>query len=60
MWNLRTIILGFLSFFLEKQSTGIGHLNNISKEDKIKLAINSKLYNIEKYENINNLFLQKN
>ena len=59
MWNLKTIILGFFSFFLEKESTGIGHLSNISKDEKVKLANNSKLYNLEKLSNINNLFSTK-
>jgi ubiquitin-protein ligase len=27
MWNMKTIIMGFLSFFLEKKSSGIGHLD---------------------------------
>ena len=38
MWTIKTIILGFLSFFLEKSSSGIGHLTT-SIEEKNKYAI---------------------
>lgn len=44
IWNLRTIIMGFLSIFLEKGSTGIGHL--VSSDEVIKgFAAQSKMYN---------------
>lgn len=55
VWNLQTIILGFLSFFLEKQSSGIGHLVTTS-ENKKQLAENSKKYNVDKLNNILELF----
>ena len=44
MWNMKTIIMGFLSFFLEKKSTGIGHLV-ASTEDKQKIAKGSIEFN---------------
>lgn len=56
MWNLRTIILGFLSFFLEKQSTGIGHITIDDIEKKKKMAIHSKEYNITKLNEFYILF----
>jgi ubiquitin-protein ligase len=51
MWNIKTIILGFLSFFLEKKSIGIGHINsdiNIKKE----YATQSINFNKINYSNI--------
>ena len=44
MWNLRTIVLGFLSFFLDKKSSGIGHLNYTDLDKKF-FAGKSKEYN---------------
>jgi ubiquitin-protein ligase len=55
IWNLRTIILGFLSFFLEKESTGIGHINNSSLEKKI-FANTSKEYNLKNLSDIISMF----
>ena len=55
MWNLKTIVLGFLSFFLEKESTGIGHIkspDNIKKQ----YANESHNYNITKLNDIVKLF----
>lgn len=51
MWNLKTIILGFLSFFLEQKSNGIGHINSDNLIKK-KFAIESKCYNETNYNNI--------
>ena len=44
MWTIKTIILGFLSFFLEKTSSGIGHLTTDVSE-KISYALKSIEYN---------------
>lgn len=44
IWNLRTIIMGFLSIFLDKESKGIGHLEN-SREVIKDFASKSKKYN---------------
>ena len=55
MWNLRTIILGFLSFFLEKKSLGIGHISMSDNEKQI-LARQSKQYNINNLNEIYFLF----
>lgn len=44
MWNMKTIIMGFLSFFLEKSSTGIGHITT-TVEDKKKMAKDSIVFN---------------
>ena len=55
MWNIKTIILGFLSFFLEKESSGVGHLSN-TEECKKEYAIKSIEYNKNKLNKINQLF----
>jgi len=55
LWNIKTIILGFLSFFLEKISTGIGHIHN-SEEIKQEYAKNSKKYNQTKLKEFMDLF----
>lgn len=55
MWNLRTIIYGFLSFFLEKSSTGIGHLNT-TDQNKKSLALQSNHYNANNLRDILVLF----
>jgi ubiquitin-conjugating enzyme E2 J2 len=57
MWTIKTIILGFLSFFLEKKSSGIGHLTT-SIDDKKILANNSSDYNQKKFKLILDLFKQ--
>eukprot|EP01031_Cornospumella_fuschlensis_P025089 gene25089-30303_t len=44
IWTLKTIILGFLSFFLENSSRGIGHLTT-SASDKHALAAQSISFN---------------
>lgn len=44
MWNMKTIIMGFVSFFLEKHSTGIGHITT-SVEEKKTFAQQSIEYN---------------
>ncbi len=44
IWNIRTIVLGFLSFFLEEDTKGVGHLIT-AKEVKEEYARTSKHYN---------------
>lgn len=44
LWNMRTIIMGFLSFFLENGSTGIGHINTTDEHKRV-LAKKSVEYN---------------
>jgi ubiquitin-protein ligase len=55
MWTIKTIILGFLSFFLEKSSSGIGHLTTDVTE-KATLAALSSGYNKSKLTKLNKLF----
>jgi ubiquitin-protein ligase len=44
IWTIRKLILGFLSFFLENQSKGVGHLSSTS-EEKQNLAKASRGFN---------------
>jgi ubiquitin-conjugating enzyme E2 J2 len=44
IWTIRTIVLGFLSFFLEESSKGVGHLST-TKEVKRGFATSSKAHN---------------
>jgi ubiquitin-protein ligase len=46
IWNMRTIILGFLSFFMENTSSGVGHIDT-PKEEKIRMAGASQGYNAQ-------------
>lgn len=51
MWTIKTIILGFLSFFLEKSSSGIGHLTTDINE-KNTYACTSQKFNETKLKKI--------
>ena len=55
LWTIKTIILGFLSFFLEKKSSGIGHLV-ASIDEKIIFAEKSQEYNKTKLKKYLDLF----
>jgi ubiquitin-conjugating enzyme E2 J2 len=55
LWTIKTIILGFVSFFLEKTSSGIGHIN-MSIENKQKFANESIKYNNDKLKEYLDLF----
>jgi ubiquitin-protein ligase len=53
LWRMRTIIIGILSMLLEKNTNGIGHIQNITLEKFIELSNKSKNYNkniIESYK----------
>jgi ubiquitin-protein ligase len=45
LWRMRTIIIGILSMLLEKQTTGIGHINSTNSVQFKKFANDSKEYN---------------
>lgn len=55
LWTIRTIIMGFLSFFLERSSSGVGHLKTNINE-KIAYASNSQEFNKTKLKKILKLF----
>lgn len=52
VWNMKTIIMGFISFFLEKESMGIGHITSTVEEKKI-FAKNSIEFNKKHYPTVN-------
>ena len=56
LWTIKTIILGFLSFFLEKKSSGVGHLT-LSIDEKIIFAEKSQEYNKIKLKKYLDLFI---
>ena len=60
IWSIKTIIMGFLSFFLDKESRGAGHLNNVTDEAKKKFAVQSKAYNEEYHSDILELIRHEN
>ena len=51
IWNMRVILLAFMSIMLADDTTGISHIKRSSTERK-QLASNSYGYNIQKYEYI--------
>jgi ubiquitin-conjugating enzyme E2 J2 len=51
IWTLKTIIMGFLSFFLEEASTGIGHLDT-TVEVKQQFARDSIQHNQHHHDDI--------
>jgi len=55
IWKLRTIVMGFLSIFLENGSSGIGHLISTPEEMK-DFAAKSKLYNQTHLKKVMDLF----
>jgi ubiquitin-protein ligase len=55
IWTIKTIILGFLSFFLEKTSSGIGHLTT-TPEMKTDFANKSIAYNRQNFPVVMALF----
>ena len=55
MWTMRFIILGFLSFFMEKTSSGIGHIDT-TDEAKKALAEVSAAFNGANHPHIMRLF----
>lgn len=44
MWNIKTILIGFYSIFLDDGATGIAHIHE-SKEKRCDYAMNSVSYN---------------
>ena len=56
LWTIKTIILGFLSFYLEKSSSGIGHLTS-GVDEKIKYAKSSNEFNKTKLKKYMDLFI---
>ena len=59
VWNIRTILIGFYSIFLDDQETGISHLKD-SKENRERMARESIDYNIKNRTKIMEKFDQTN
>ncbi len=55
IWTIRTIIMGFLSFFLEKNSTGLGHISSTTQV-KSELAAASAAFNAQRLGSVMELF----
>lgn len=51
MWNMRTILMAFLSIMLDDDTTGLSHIKESKHERRIK-AENSFSYNISNYKDI--------
>ena len=45
LWGIHQIIMGIISFYYERNSAGISHINNSSEEQRKVYAIASKDYN---------------
>ena len=55
-WNIKTILIAFYSVFIDDTEDGISHIHQTSSE-RIKLANESKEYNIKNHQEIYNNFL---
>lgn len=59
MWNIRTMLLGFVSFLLDPSTKGVGHLNTPEAEVKA-LAEQSKAFNQENLAEILQMIASQN
>ena len=55
MWNIKSILIGFLSIMLDDNENGISHIHQ-SKTEREMYALNSKQYNEINYRDINKNF----
>jgi ubiquitin-protein ligase len=55
MWNIRSILLGFMSIMTSDNTTGISHIKR-SASERAKMAKNSAQYNIEHHNAIYSRF----
>ena len=56
-WNINSMIIAFISIFIEDDTTGISHIKD-TKENRKRMAMESYNYNREKYPRIFVLFDQ--
>lgn len=56
LWGINQIIMGLISFFYERDSIGIGHINDTTVEERAEYADSSIEYNL-KHNEIENLFI---
>jgi len=57
MWNIKNMVIGFVSVFLSDDTKGISHIKDSPSERK-QMAINSMKYNMTHYKDICMLFDQ--
>lgn len=55
-WNINSILIGFYSVFIDDSDHGISHIH-LSSSERIKLAQESKEYNIANYPEIYSNFI---
>ena len=58
-WNIKTILIAFNSIFYADDTTGISHIKK-TKEERIKLALESDQYNKDNYPLIYEKFMSFN
>lgn len=51
IWNIKNMVIGFVSIFLDDSTRGISHIR-ASKVERKEFAKNSQQYNIEKYRDL--------
>jgi ubiquitin-protein ligase len=56
LWGINQIIMGIISFFYERNSSGISHINNTTSEQRQYLAKSSIKYNNNNLSHITKLF----
>ncbi len=56
LWNLNSLIVGFISMFNDNRTSGVGHINRLEHE-KIALASISMDYNEKSLKKIMELFI---
>jgi ubiquitin-protein ligase len=59
LWGINQIIMGTISFFYERNSVGISHINTSTSEERAKHAISSVEYNLKHLANIEKMFTIK-
>jgi len=57
MWNIKNMVIAFVSIFQSDDTTGISHIKQSPKERK-EMAKNSMIYNLEHYRDITMMFTQ--
>lgn len=57
MWNIRSILLGFLSIMVDDGTSGISHIKK-SKEERMIFAQNSRQFNETHHKNIFSKFVR--
>ena len=56
LWGIHQIIMGIISFFYERKSSGISHISSTTNEERSIFALESIEYNNKKLKHILELF----